>query len=220
MRAFLLTPLLLPVSKNCKLSASLAAIVLVCLLGGCSVRPPASSYLIRGNEYFKKNDYPQAEREYRDALKSEPKSATALNNLGVILNEEGKYDEAISYLHGALDVDPKNAIAHYVLSEALAKKSKFDEAFAEANAAIGLDAGEPRAYCALAEAALGAAISIRLWKPIAKLARWMTAMIRPIINWLWFLVCLEILPDRSKKKEPLSSWMLTMMMLVLVWPQR
>jgi Tfp pilus assembly protein PilF len=91
-------------------------------LTGCQqLRPTAASFLIRGNEYFKMNEYEKAEHEYREALLSEPKSATALNNLGVILNERSRYDDAISILTQAIEVDPKNAIAHYVLSEAYAK---------------------------------------------------------------------------------------------------
>lgn len=125
------------------------------LFSGCAIRRPANDYLIAGNEYFKKGDYKNAELQYRDALKSDPKSPTAKNNLGVILNEEGQYDEAISTLRNAIELDPKNSIAHYVLSEALAKKSRFEEAFAEAKTATELDATEPRAFCALAEAALG-----------------------------------------------------------------
>jgi tetratricopeptide (TPR) repeat protein len=54
----------------------------VASLSGCQqLRPTAASFLIRGNEYFKMNEYEKAEHEYREALLSEPKSATALNNL-------------------------------------------------------------------------------------------------------------------------------------------
>ncbi len=137
------------IQSQSKKAAATAALALLCLstvcLSGCgTIRRPANTYLISGNEFFKKGDYGKAEHEYREALLSDPKSPTAKNNLGVILNEQGKYDEAIQVLQEATTLDPKNSIAHYVLSEALAKKSRFEEAFKEAKAATEMDASEPR----------------------------------------------------------------------------
>ena len=86
------------------------------------MRPPANTFLITGNEYFKKGDYESAEKKYREALLSDSNSATALNNLGVILYVQGKYDDAAAVLQRAIDSGPKNATAHYVMSEVLAKK--------------------------------------------------------------------------------------------------
>ena len=85
---------------------SLSLCLIVAMLAGCAVRKPASSYLIDGNEYFKKGEYDKAEKQYREALVSEPNNATVLNNLGVILNEQGQTDEAIKVLTQAIDQDP------------------------------------------------------------------------------------------------------------------
>ena len=73
-----------------------SALLALCLGGalfltGCGlVRPPANTFLITGNEYFKKGDYDAAEKQYREAVLSDSKSATALNNLGVILYVQGE----------------------------------------------------------------------------------------------------------------------------------
>jgi tetratricopeptide (TPR) repeat protein len=137
----------------------LALTAAVLLIGGffsaCQMNLKTSTeYLISGNEYFKAGDYQNAEKDYRTALKLDPSSATAQNNLGVILNEEGRYDEAIEVLREAIHADSKNAIAHYVLARSLTKKGLFDDAIIEAQLATELDKTEPAAYKALAEAAL------------------------------------------------------------------
>jgi tetratricopeptide (TPR) repeat protein len=136
--------------------AFLVFAVLVIAFWGCGIKlKTATEYLIDGNEYFKAGEYKKAEANYKTALKLAPASSTAMNNLGVILNEEGHYDEAIQVLKDALKRDPKNAIAHYVLASALTKKGLYDEATAHATTATQLDPTEAAAYRALAEAAIG-----------------------------------------------------------------
>jgi len=130
------------------------------MLSSCSADIKTSTdCLISGKEYFKAGDYKKAEVEFQQALKKDPHSetvkATATNNLGVIYNEEGRFDDAIAVLKEATTVDPKNAIARYVLANALTKKGRFDEALVEAQMSTELDKNEPGAYRALAEAALG-----------------------------------------------------------------
>ncbi len=144
--------------KKTKLFGSLFCCTLT--LASCSTEFKTSTdYLIAGKEYFKAGDYKKAEVEFQKALKKEPDSATvkatATNNLGVIYNEEGRFDDAIAVLKEATTVDPKNAIARYVLANALTKKGRFDEALIEAQMSTELDKSEPGAYRSLAEAALG-----------------------------------------------------------------
>lgn len=47
-----------------------------------------------GNEFYQEKNYPQAEQAYRRALEINPKSTTALFNLGNALYRAGKRDEA------------------------------------------------------------------------------------------------------------------------------
>lgn len=143
--------------KTIVLSFALSCVV---SLSSCHIELQTSTdHLVNGREYFKANDYKRAEVEFKKALELEPNSptvkATATNNLGVIYNEQGRYDEAIKVLKEATTVDPKNAIAHYVLANALTKVGRFDDALAEAQASTELDKTEPGAYRALAEAAMG-----------------------------------------------------------------
>jgi len=84
-----------------------AALLALVSLSACQLNLKTSTeYLISGNEYFKAGDYKNAENDYRTALKLDPSSATAKNNLGVILNEQGQYDEAIAMYHKALVIQP------------------------------------------------------------------------------------------------------------------
>ncbi len=124
------------------------------VLAGCGEFKSATEYLIAGNEAFKRNNYKQAEIEYRNALRLEPESSTALNNLGVILNELGNNDDAIAILSKATKIDPKNIIAHYTLSQAQTKKGLYEEAIVNARRAIDLSTDDLGGHRALALASL------------------------------------------------------------------
>jgi tetratricopeptide (TPR) repeat protein len=149
--------LLLRTTDMVRIRAAIVAVCLGAVVSACGELPKgATDYLIAGNEAFKRNDYKEAEVDYRNALKADPTSGVALNNLGVILNELGKYDESIEILHQATAKDPNNIIAHYTLSQALAKKGDYDAAIAEAKLAIAAPKGneELGAHKALAQASL------------------------------------------------------------------
>lgn len=122
--------------------------------GACTFKT-GHEYLITGNEYFKAGDLNKAEKEYREALRLEPESSIAHNNLGVVLNELGQYQEAITILTRAIEIDPKNAIAHYALANSLSHTGRYDDAMVQAAKAIELEETEPQAHKAMAEAAQG-----------------------------------------------------------------
>ena len=52
----------------------------------------------------------------------------ALNNLGIIFQEKGQLDDAISKLEAAIALRPENAPAHDNLAKALLKKGRVAEA--------------------------------------------------------------------------------------------
>jgi tetratricopeptide (TPR) repeat protein len=148
------SPNLLSKAPTGRLKVSLLALFAALVMVGCGELKSATEYLIAGNEAFKRSDYKQAEIEYRNAIKLEPKSSTALNNLGVILNELGKYDDAVEILNKAIAVDPKNCIAHYTLSQSLIKKEQYPQAIIEARKAVELKNDEVGGHKALALASL------------------------------------------------------------------
>src|SRR5271170_7641991 len=137
--------------------ACLFFLIGVCLMCACSCGKSfktSTEYLISGNEYFKMGDYANAEKSYREALAKAPANAIAKNNLGVILNEEGKYKEAIDMLNEAVKADPKNAIAHYVLANALLNAGDPDKALEEATLATELDKTDARGFYIQAKSAM------------------------------------------------------------------
>jgi tetratricopeptide (TPR) repeat protein len=62
----------------------------------------------------------------------------AYNNLGVVLRDQGKFDEAISHYREAIRLRGNNAEAHYNLGIVLADQGKFDEAISHYREAIRL----------------------------------------------------------------------------------
>ena len=67
------------------------------------------------------------------------RNATAHNNLGRLLADQGRYDEAIRQLQKALEIDPDLAVAHGNLGYALADRGQVDEAIAEFQTAMKID---------------------------------------------------------------------------------
>jgi tetratricopeptide (TPR) repeat protein len=125
-------------------------------VGGCGVMKNSAEYLISGNEFFKVGDYSHAEKDYREALKRSAtpvERATALNNLGVVLNEEGQYGDAVEVFKEGLTIDPKNVIATYAMAQALVRLKRYDEAIEMARKAIELNPDEAGGHRALADAA-------------------------------------------------------------------
>ncbi len=143
-----------PARTRLRLLSALAAIGMTTLLFGCGELKSATEYLYAGNEAFKAGDYKTAESEYRQAVRLEPKSETALNNLGVVLNEVGRSREAVDTLKQAVAIDPTNSIAYYTLSKALIKQEQYVDAIAAARKSIELAPTDLNGHRALAEASL------------------------------------------------------------------
>ena len=74
-----------------------------------------------------------AMREFRKALRLDPKTTGAHNGLGRILEQEGNLDEAIAEYQAELQVTPEdgNEAVHYSLAQAFDKKEDLDAAIAE-----------------------------------------------------------------------------------------
>jgi len=66
--------------------------------------------VIIGNFYYQTKNSEKALSYYRHMLDKNPDNVLALNNMGVVLDDVGKYEEALSYFKRALKHGPKNII--------------------------------------------------------------------------------------------------------------
>ena len=85
-----------------------------------------------------------AQHWYHEALAIHPSYQNAWNNLGCVLTELGKYDEAIAHFETALRLDPTLVSAHNSLGTALLKQGKTDEALRHFLEALRLRPDLPR----------------------------------------------------------------------------
>ncbi len=74
------------------------------------------------------NQPDRAESSLRRALEVEPKNASALFNLGLLLAETGRTADAVKSLHTALELDPRMAAAAYNLGVIAGATSKAEAA--------------------------------------------------------------------------------------------
>ncbi len=123
----------LPVSQ-------VAAIVVVCGVLGCAT---AWQHSFWANEFVL----------FEQGVKSAPDNRIALNNLGSIMLENGKYDEAVELFRRAVDRNPDFRTANLNLGISYCQTGQFEAACQYLNRAIELDpkAVEPYLYLAIAE---------------------------------------------------------------------
>ena len=72
----------------------------------------------------------------RRAVSFRPDYVDAHNNLGVILNDQGKLDEAVASFRKALALKPDYAVVHFNLGNALKDQGKLGEAAASFHQAL------------------------------------------------------------------------------------
>src|SRR6516164_5953875 len=112
--------------------------------------PPGPSFRIvelleAAQRYHQAGQLAEAERHYRKVLASDRKhiGSTDLlgiiaNNLGNVLKEQGKLDEAVAQYRQALAVNPNYVEAYNNLGNALKQQGKLDEAVAQYQRALAL----------------------------------------------------------------------------------
>jgi Flp pilus assembly protein TadD len=83
-----------------------------------------------GNSLARSGAYAAAEKHFRAALKTSP-NTEAYTGLGIVLERQGRVDEAVASLQAAIEADPKNAVAHRELAGILAGLGRADEASRE-----------------------------------------------------------------------------------------
>jgi tetratricopeptide (TPR) repeat protein len=76
-----------------------------------SSKPEDKEYVwfLRGSTFEREKRYPEAEKQFRKVLASDPEHASALNYLGYMLADQNmKLEEALGYIKRAVDLEPAN----------------------------------------------------------------------------------------------------------------
>ncbi len=84
--------------------------------------------------------YADAQTLYLTTIRENSNSWLAHNNLGVVLANAGRADDAIAHYRRALEINPNYPKAHCNLANALAAVGRMDEAIAHYQTALRLDA--------------------------------------------------------------------------------
>lgn len=102
------------------------------------------NYLGKGYEAYQKGDLDGAEKFFREAVKKRPRDPIAHNNLGVVLEDLERVDEAIPLfkLATVLSKTPYSA-PHANLARAYYEQGKLDLAKESGEKALGIDAQNP-----------------------------------------------------------------------------
>lgn len=82
---------------------------------GCSAKSKASRHLNRADRFFGSGHYQEAEIEYENVLRNDPKNSKAWDRLGEIYFNEGRGPEALPILLEARELDPANRGVHLEL---------------------------------------------------------------------------------------------------------
>ncbi|HUY13327.1 MAG TPA: tetratricopeptide repeat protein [Terriglobia bacterium] len=93
-----------------------------------------------------KRQWAQAENLCRQALKAEPRNASALFALAQTLNEEGKSDAAIATYRQELQIQPANAEPHAALAKLLERKNDVNASIVEYREAVRLNSRDTESY--------------------------------------------------------------------------
>ena len=99
--------------------------------------------LALGNLALAQGDPAQAGKWYAEALRLEPGHKSALNNLGVLELEAGRFDSAERLFRGALERDARDAKLHYLLAKAALGRGDIPSARAEVALALELAPNQP-----------------------------------------------------------------------------
>lgn len=73
---------------------------------------------LRARAYWRLGDLTRAEADYRDALERDATLGWVYDNLGSILQEQGKHEQARDCFLKALELDPSDTVAQYHLDDA------------------------------------------------------------------------------------------------------
>lgn len=106
----------------------------------------AQAHFALGQAYFNREQYPQAETEFKRVVELQPQNVGALFNLGATYLNEKRTDQAKATFGQMLAQDANNADAHYGLGLAFADEDQHQQAIDEFKTAARLSPQAPAIY--------------------------------------------------------------------------
>lgn len=88
----------------------------------------STTMLKAAHKHFKNNDFDQAKKLLKDALKLSPEFSTALYNLGHVYFAQKRYDDAINAIKRAIKLNPDTACFYFLLAKCYLALEKTDTA--------------------------------------------------------------------------------------------
>jgi len=95
---------------------------------------------------FGAKDYATARTKYEAVLDAEPNNLLALSNVGVIYYQQGKLQDAESFLRRAVALAPNDAESRALMGVVYFRRGKTEEAFAELTRAIAINPRHAEAH--------------------------------------------------------------------------
>src|SRR3989339_332192 len=99
-----------------------------------------------GNLLFNLKRYEEAEREYREAIRTNANYAEAYYNLGLLLKNTKRYEEAEKEYRKAIEISPNYIEAHNNLGVLLYNTKRYEEAEKECKEVIKMDSKFTEGY--------------------------------------------------------------------------
>lgn len=130
---------------------SLALLLLVTLLSGCTAQARRARHLDRAENYFKSGEYEKAKIEYLNVLRSDSQNATSYIRMGAIWWEQGAPLRAGPFLLRGRELSPKDADNRLKLARVFLSVGALADARREAAAVLEQSPGNGEAIELLAE---------------------------------------------------------------------
>jgi tetratricopeptide (TPR) repeat protein len=96
--------------------------------------------------YETAGDTSSAEKAYREALALDPNYCDAMDNLALLLRQNGNTEEAIALYENSIKIAPDNEVAHLGLANTYMGLEEYDKALVEYNALLGINPSNPEGY--------------------------------------------------------------------------
>jgi len=119
--------------------------IIAVLVTGCSVKARRDRLLAKAQTYFTHGDYDRAEIEFLNALRLDTGSSTAIEKLGILYFDQGRYSKAIPYLLKARELSPNDLDVRLRLGKTFLAGGRNKEARVEIDYVLEHNLADPEA---------------------------------------------------------------------------